>query len=111
MLEFSISDGENFEFPPKLFGGKIEILSSSESLGVLRHIIGRKNSSERWDREVWEFAGFENQVRECFTTTANSILKPRTLMILKTKHSALCVTKSYLTTILEFVFYAGSSLV
>ena len=64
MLEFSISDGENFEFPPKLFGGKIEILSSSESLGVLRHIIGRKNSSERWDREVWEFAGFENQVRE-----------------------------------------------
>ena len=65
MLEFSISDGENFEFPPKLFGGKIEILSSSESLGVLRHIIGRKNSSERWDREVWEFAGFENQVREC----------------------------------------------
>ena len=64
MLEFSISDGENFEFPPKLFGGKFEILSSSESLGVLRHIIGRKNSSERWDREVWEFVGFENQVRE-----------------------------------------------
>ena len=74
MLEFSISDGENFEFPPKLFGGKIEILSSSESLGVLRHIIGRKNSSERWDREVWEFAGFENQVREDFLGTEENIL-------------------------------------
>ena len=71
MLEFSISDGENFEFPPKLFGGKFEILSSSESLGVLRHIIGRKNSSERWDREVWEFVGFENHGMVCVATSTS----------------------------------------